>query len=164
MLQGVDVHLEFRSAQSQPHRHRADLHEIWTAGEHLPLVHPDDVSLELIRYLRRPILLADDVPATDVDLVLEDEGDGLTDDCLIERSVIGRDPGDPAAPPGGEHSDWLTGSDSSPDDGAGIAPEVVVGPVDPLHRHPEGTISGLVLHLHGLEIAEQGGAVVPGCL
>src|SRR5664280_581851 len=102
------------------------------------------------------------VAPTIIHLVRQGHGDRLAGDGLVEIPVCGEDAGNRALPTRGQHGDPVAGPDRAGDDLTGKAPEVEVGPVDPLHRKAERTVLDVVLDLDGLEVPDEGRSLVPG--
>src|SRR5271169_251254 len=91
MFKRIDVHPVLERGDGCPYRTGANLHQIRTSGQHGLVVHPDDNSLKLVRHTSWRVRARQNVAATDVDLVLHDEGHGLTSDASIKVSVQGDD-------------------------------------------------------------------------
>ena len=154
--------LYFGWAMVNAHRACPDLHQVRTPGQHLVLAHPHNVRLELVGDSRRRVGGGQHVPPADVDLVGEGDRDRLTRHCLLEVAVEGDDALDRAPATRRHNPDRIAATERAPDERAGEPPEVVVGPVHPLHRHPERPAREVVVDLDGLEVADEGRTVVPG--
>ena len=75
MFERVDVDLVFRRGERHPDRLGADLQEIRPPRQHLVLAHPDDCCFKLVGDAGRRSGAGEHVAATDVDLVVERNGD-----------------------------------------------------------------------------------------
>ncbi len=82
--------------------------------------------------------------------------------CLGQVAVIGDDPLDPGAFAGARDDDRIACLDRAAGDGAGVAAEVGIRPVDPLDGEAEGPAGAAVVDLDGLEVLEQRRAAIPG--
>ena len=120
------------------------------------------MSLELVGDLAGRLRRGDHVAARDVDLVGERQGDRLARHRLLEVAVLGDDAGNPALAPRRQRLDPVARAHRAAGDLAAKTAKVLIGAVDPLHRHPErlGLVVGL--DIDRFEILHQGWAVVPG--
>ena len=141
VLEGVDVDLVLRRRDRDPDRPGADLQEVGPAGEHLVVVHPHDVGLELVGDVGRRVVGAQHVAAADVDLVGEDEGDRLAGDGLVEVAVEGDDARDGARPTRRQDADPVAAAHAPTDDRPAEPAEVEVRAVHPLHRQAERAVA-----------------------
>ena len=80
----------------------------------------------------------------------------------VEVAVLGDDALDGGLTAGGHDPDDVAGLHRAADDLAREATEVEVRAVHPLHRHAERAAVLLVVDLDRLEVADEGGPVVPG--
>ena len=161
MFERVDVHAVLRVVDREADGAGTDLHQVGASGQHLVLVHPHDVRLELVGYLGRIIAGADDVAPRDVDFVGERDGDGLSCHSFVEVAVHRDDPCNGAGRARRQDPHRVTRSHAATDDLSGESPEVKVRSVDPLDRHAQRGGCPVVVDFDRLEELHQGGTVVP---
>jgi len=163
MFQRVHVHLVLDVGDGCGHGLRADLEQIGPAGQQRLVVHPHQGRFELIGRAGGRVGGRNDVTARDVDLVGKCQSDRLTGDRLLEVAVARDDARDRAFLARGLDADAVARLHNASGNGAGEAAEVEVGTIDPLHGQAEGLpLQAVIVHLDGLEVTHQRGAVVPG--
>ena len=117
---------------------RRVLDEKTVAGRDRPLGHPADARGHLACDGRRPFGIGEQVPAGDVDVVLEEDRHRLARDRLLAETVGAVDRGDAAPEAGRQDDDLVARLPHATGDATGIAPVVVVlighRPDHPLHR------------------------------
>ena len=101
VLHGVHVHLVLGMSERGADRAGADLEQVGAPREHRVLVHPDDVSFEMIGHLGRIGVGGQDVAPADVDLVGEGERDRLAGHRLVGIVAVDDDVGDRGRRPEG---------------------------------------------------------------
>jgi hypothetical protein len=139
-----------------------DLHQVGSARQHVLLVHPDHGHLELVGYPRGRGSGGKHVAPAHVDLVLEGQGDGLTIHGLLQVAVLGHDSRDLALPTRRQDANQVTWTHDPSGDGTGEPAEILVRPVDPLHRQPERPLLQALFDFDRLEVLHHGRPVVPG--
>ena len=120
------------------------------------LTAPEQPRLDAGACVRCRVGARDHVPARDVDLVGEDERDRLPGDRALELAVEGDDAGDRRLGAGGRGDDAIADRNATARDQAGIAAEAGIGPVRPLHRHPERAGARALLRGRSLEVPKEG--------
>ena len=143
VLVGVDVDAVLDGGDAAGDAARAGLEEVGAAGEERGFAHPDEMGGELVGDRGWGGGGGEDVAAGDVDLLGEDEGDGVAGARLGEVAFGGDDAGERGGFAGGEDGKRVAGADAAGGDGAGVAAEVEMGAVHPLHRHAEGRGGGI---------------------
>ncbi len=161
MLERVDVHLVLRLRDRRGDLLGADLQPVGTARQHRLVGHPHHDRLELIGDTRQVIRSGDDVAATDVDLVGERQRDRLAGNRMIEIAVHSDDARDGAFAARGQHANLVSLLHHAARDRAREAAEIEIRAVDPLHRHAQRALLGVVLDFDGLKVAHQRRTVVP---
>ena len=164
LLQRVDVELMLGLRDGRGRRLRAELQPIAAAGHQRLVGHPHDRRLELVgglradpwprrsrrrasNRLRRRQVSVTDWPAT---------ASSRSPSSVTIRSTS-------PSPARRQDPHLVARRDPPAGDLPGKAAEMLVGPVDPLHRHPErlGLVRGAV-DRHVFQMLEQGRALVPG--
>src|ERR1700689_5926331 len=102
------------------------------------------------------------VAARDVDLVGQHQGDGVAGLGGLDLAVGDQKAGDRALTPRVRGDDAIAASDASGGNRAGKAAKILVRPVDPLHRQPEGRASAILFDLGASQLFEKMWAGVPG--
>src|SRR5438445_13632678 len=92
----------------------------------------------------------DDVAAAGVDLVFEDEGDGLPGGRALLGAFVRNDFLNRANYARWTDANTVTGLDRSAGDASGEPAEVRVGPVNPLHRPRKGLCNLILAARNGL--------------
>ena len=158
----VHIDLVLGVSDGQADRECADLHQVRTPREHLLIVHPDDVSFELVGHRRRSLRAGQQVTTTDVDLVFQRHGDRLSRHSLVKVPVGGNDAAHGALTPRGSQSYWVTRMQHPAHDGAGESTEARIGAVHPLDRHAKWAVASIAIEIDRLENSDQRRARVPG--
>ena len=143
------------------HAAGTQLHEVVTARDKRGVVQPDYPGRERVRNPDRRIGGRQHVAARYVDLAVEHERDRVASLGRRQDAVHGDDALDLGVGAGGLHDHAVAGPHPAADHGAGIAAEVEVGPVHPLHRHAERTGQRFLLHRDAFEILEQARSIIP---
>ena len=163
MLEAVDVDLVFRVLDGRGDRLRAQLEPIAAAGDQLILGHPHDRRLELVGGLGRVGGGGDHVAARAVDLVGQRDRHRLAGDRVIDVAILGDDPRDPGLAARRQDPDLGARTHRPRRDLAGETAKILVGTVDPLHRHPQrfrGIVGGA--ERDAVEMLDQARAAIPG--
>ncbi|MNV56100.1 hypothetical protein D3C71_1483690 [compost metagenome] len=162
VLERIDVDLVFRCRAGGRHGLGADLQQIGAARQHRLIAHPDDRRLELVCHPGRCIDRRENVAPADIDLVLERNRDRLARDGFLKVTLARHDTRDPAFLPRRQDTEAIAALDAAADNDPGIAAEVEVRSVDPLHRHAKrpGLIRS-ILDLHRLKVSHQCRPLVP---
>ena len=124
--------------------------------------HPDQVGRELVGNLRTVAQRRKHVAARNVDFVGKRDGDRISGLRGIEIAAGADDRLDLGRLPGRENRDFVARSGAAADNRPGKAAEIGVGPIDPLHRHPERLAGAVVLDVDRFEIVEQMRPGIPG--
>jgi hypothetical protein len=134
VFQRVDVHPVLQRCHGGADRLRPDLHDVGSALQHRPLVHPDDGRLELIGDGRWGGSGCEHIAAADVDVIGERDRDGLAGDGTLEVPAGADDAGDVTLSSRREHAHGVPHPYGAADNEAREAAEVGVRPVHPLDR------------------------------
>ena len=164
MLERVDIDLVFWCRHRGAHRPGTNLEQIGATREHLLFCHPDHVALELIGNARRLFRSSDHVTTRDVDLVSQAEGHGHPSLGLVEVTVSCHYPADGRSVTRWHHPDCVADSDDPSGNLTGVAPEVEVRAIDPLHWHAQRTRRALIVDVDGLKVTDERGPRVPRCV
>ena len=141
---------------------RPQLQPVGTAHQQRIVVQPDQRGFELVRHFGRGIGGGDHIAARTVDLVRKAQRDRLARNGLLQIAIQRDDPGDGAGLARWQDAHAVAGADGAAGDQAGKTPEIQIGPVDPLHRHPQrcGGRSGGV-DLNRFQMLDQRRAIEP---
>ncbi len=161
-LEAVDVDLMLELAHRGADGAGAGLEQIGAAGQQRLVGHPDEMGGDLIGTLRPVLGRGQDIAAADVDLDIGGHGDRIAGGDRVKVAVHGDQAGDPRRLAGARHDDRVARADGTGGDGAGIAAEAGIGPVDPLHRQTERRLGDAVGDLDLFEMGEQRRAAIPG--
>ena len=101
------------------------------------IVHPDDGAFKLIRAGGWRIAQGYEVAARNIDFIGEGQRDRLAGNCDGEITVRRDDTRDGAAAAGGQHADRVARADATARNRTGIAAEIEMRAIDPLHRKPK---------------------------
>ena len=161
MLPGIDVDLVLDAGDRDRCRLGADPCQIGAARHQRLVAHPDQVRGELVGHFRARIRADQKVPPRDVYIV--DQRDGNRIACLRGRlgAVIGQDILDTGFVAGCGDDDQIADPDRPGRQRSGIAAEVEVRTIDPLHRESKWLFGSFAVDIDGLEIVEQGWAAIP---
>ncbi len=113
VLQRVHVHLVFEGGDTGGHETGADAHEVGAAGQHRILGHPQHVRRELVHDLGPGGGACEHITACDVDLIGEDQRDGIPGMRLRQIAIGGDDAGDLGFPAGCRHDDRFAAPDAA---------------------------------------------------
>ena len=161
-IERVDVSDMLGGRQGCRHGSGRQLQPIGAAGQHRLVGHPHDGGAELVGNPRRGIGGDQPLPARAIDLVRQRQGDSLPGHRLRQVGISTDDPSDPARPSGRHHPDCIPRANPAGGHCPGKAPEVEIGTVDPLHRHPERRIDQTVAgDFHSLQMIDQRRPLVP---
>ncbi len=165
VLERVDVVLVLDRRDGRADRLGAAAQQVAAAAQQRLLGHADNGRLELVGQLRRVGGGHDHAAPAGVDVVGQRQRDRLAGHGGVEVAVEGDDPGHLALPAGGQDAHALAHLDRAAGHRAGVAPEVEVRPVHPLHREPKGRCPHPVgVDLDRLQVLEQRGPLVPAHL
>ena len=138
-----------------------DLEQVGPPRKQVLLCHPQDLSCKLISHFRTGIRGRDHITAGDVDFVVEYKRDSIAGDGLVKIAVCGHDALDIGSLARLGHDDGIARPDGAGHDRAGIAPEIEIGAIDPLNRHPERFVLDIAIDIQILQILDQGRAGMP---
>src|SRR5262249_54551230 len=138
-----------------------DLKEIRPARQHRLLAHPHHMCGKLVRDRRARVICRDHITAADIDFLVEREGNGHAGLRLVEISLEGDDTGDLNRSANWQHRQPVAWTYRAREDRAGIAAEVCIRTVDPLHRHPEWPLRSVRSDLDGFEIIKERRPAIP---
>ncbi len=117
---------------------------------------------ELIGDFRPRPGIAENIAARDIHIVGQGQRDRVARHRLGPVAVRGDDPRNGGEASGSRHRHRIAGPDRAAGDSAGEAAEIEIWAVDPLHRKPEGRGDGRRIHVHPLQMRQQGRPVIPG--
>ena len=127
-----------------------------------PVPRPEHAGREPLGDGRRRARRRDDIAAGRVEGIGEDERHRLSGLRRGKVAVEGCDPGHGAVAAGRQHADAVADAHDAAGDQTRKAAKAVIGPVHPLHCHPERQSRGAAAGLGALEILQQREAAVPG--
>ena len=102
------------------------------------LRHPEQAGLELVSHLGRVNRGDDHIPATDIDLIGQCQGNCFADPGTTQMPLPDHDLLDPARNPGREYPHRITRPHLPLCHPTAKTAEIRIGAIDPLHRHAEG--------------------------
>jgi hypothetical protein len=149
MRASVDVDLVFdRSDAAGRDRLRADPEGIGPARNHGLLIHPDHVGGKLVSDLGSFCRLGEDISAADVDFVSQSKGHRIAGFGARKFAIVCHDLLDARIAARCRNDDFVANRNAAGGDRSGVAAEIEVRPVHPLHRETEGQIDLVHGHDH----------------
>ena len=162
MLQRVDVYLVFGLGDSRRNGLGCELKPIGAPRKKGLVIHPHDGRFELVGAFRRIVRRADNIAARAIDFVFERQCDRLARARIVQFTIECRNRLHDARLARRQDANGIAGLHISRGDQPRKAPEIEIGPVDPLHRHAERlfAIDGRA-DLNLFEMFDQAWATVP---
>ena len=162
MLARVDVDLVLDRGDAGRRDLGADPHQVGAARNQRLLVHPDQMGGELIGHLGPLRSAATRTSPRAMSISSASVIVTASPACSVRQcAVIGDDAVDARRSTGRHDDDRIAAPRSAGRHRSGIAAEIKVGPVDPLHRKAERLGLHAVIGLDILEIVQQGRAAIP---
>ena len=162
VLLGVHVDPVLDLADAGGHGARADLQPVGPARQQGRVAHPQHMRGELVGHRRWIAGRGDHVATADVDLVGQGQGHRLAGEGACDLAVRAQHPGHGGAARRRQHHHRIARRHLAGGNRAGETAEVLVGPVDPLHRQAQAAGRFAAVHLHRLQVLQQRRPGVPG--
>ena len=161
MVEIVDIELVFEARNGGRGGLAAAFDGVGAAGQHRLLVEPHDTCGDLVGNRRRLLNAGNDVAAADIDLLGKSQRDGVAAMGDLEITVGGDDARDVDALARRLNHHLVARLDLAARHRPGIAAEIEMRPVHPLHGEAERLIPLLARHVDRLEMPEQRRAAIP---
>ena len=161
MVEIVDIELVFEARNGGRGGLAPAFDGVGAAGQHRLLVEPHDTRGDLVGNRRRLLNAGNDVAATDIDLLGKGQRDGVAAMSNLEIAVGGDDARDMNALAGRLNHHLVARLDLAARHRPGIAAEVEMRPVHPLHGEAERLLLLLTGNVDRFEMPEQRRPAIP---